>query len=123
MNWDFLFVIDSTHLRFFGETISLPYNYPLVVLYIFDGIVAMTIGFGISTFLIWCWGRFNQRIAGGSESGSDAPNSPSLPLIAPKTTSSGERPEQLLIEAENEIENEALKVPDSKVLQDDLNSL
>jgi len=122
-NWAFLFVIDSTHLGFFGEKISLPCNYPLVVLYIFDGIVAMTIGFGISTFLIWCWGRFKQRISGGPESGADAPNSAGLPAIGPGTVSSSDRPEQRLIEAESKIENEALKVPDSKVLQDDLNSL
>lgn len=53
----------------------------------------------------------------------DFPNSAGLPAIGPGTVSSSDRPEQQLIEAESKIENEALKVPDSKVLQDDLNSL
>ena len=116
----FLYQPDSTHLAVFGFVIELPHNIPSLVLVIFYFLTTLIISSAYTMLLVSAWIRFcNWSNTVRDEASEEQETSQ-------QDTSHGEArncKENLTEKQAPVIDSETLKMPDSKVLHGDPNSL
>ncbi len=118
----FLQVVDSTHIYAFGCIAELPRNFPDLIVFLFSFFL-MLIAISIFTMsIIWGWLRFRAWGMATMDEVCEG-KAPSDEQAKPDSSTDTEDSLCSLLTQDLQPQGETLKMPESKVLQDDLNSL
>lgn len=121
IRFPFLFVVDSTHILAFGKISKLPEHIPNVIVFIFEAAVALVLATIVTMALVFAWQRF---VIWGNAEMEEVLEEDAREKNAKSNIGESENTVQFTVaEQETKTEGETLKMPESKVLQDDLNSL
>lgn len=120
IRFPFLFGVDSTHILAFGKLREVAYNIPSVIVFVFDAAVAVVLATIVTMVLVLAWQRF---VIWGNAEMEEALEEERKKNAKSNAGKDGNIVRCSTVEQEIKLEPETLKMPESKVLQEDLNSL